>query len=67
MSREASFRTFGIPKVCSEHGCDQVPVTVGVGIIWADRKSEIYVWCDEHAKAAMARARDEKAAEEGLQ
>jgi len=67
VNNDATFETRKLDFMCGEPGCLQKPTRIGVGVLWVKRKLAIYAWCNEHAAAAMARARNEKAAEEGLQ
>jgi hypothetical protein len=63
---EAKLINFRIDPQCGEPGCTRVPTTIAIGVVWRTEQLDIYALCDEHASAAMGRARFAKADEEGL-
>ena len=66
MSDEATFKTLKFDGKCGEPGCDLAPTRIAVGVEWDRRRFGVWAFCDDHAVAAMGRARDMKSEEEGL-
>ncbi len=63
----ASYETRRLDTVCCEPGCNQIPNCVAIAAYWLKQQIELYPFCEEHAKKAMADVRAAKADEEGLQ
>jgi hypothetical protein len=66
VSDESTFKTMRLDTECGEPGCGRAPTRIAVGVEWRRRRFGVWAFCDEHAKAAMSRARAMKSEEEGL-